>query len=277
MVPIAPGSDGGGSIRIPAAFCGLVGFKPSKGALPNPHAAIDRVGISAIGPLARTVADAAALTDVLAGGSAFARAAAAPALPGLRIRMVTTTPLGAVDREIAAAVTRAARTLESMGHHIEEAPAIQGTVDEFLPLMARMVANVPLVNVLGRALQPTTRWMRDRGRRTTQAQASAAYTLLRDRIVKAFGDADAWLTPTTPILAPEVGSYAALDGEGVFRKAALIGAFTAPFNASGQPAVSLPAGRSSTGVPIGIQLVGRPSGDLALWSLASAYFSAASA
>ena len=270
MLPIAPGSDGGGSIRIPASFCGLVGVKAGRGTLPHPYDLIDRIRISAIGPLAHTVRDAAALMDVLVGRRSFTPrpapdsflAACAPPSKALRVRVLRTSPHATVDVDVDACVVRAARALESAGHHVDEAPPLDGDIDEFIPLMARMVANIPVPPFLNRVLQPTTVWLRGRGK-------TALRIALAERVFAWFGDADAWITPTVATTAPRVGSFADLDGEGVFRAAAPIGAFTAPYNVSGQPAASVPAGRSSGGLPIGVQIVGPMQGDKTVLALAT--------
>jgi amidase len=278
MLPVAPGSDGGGSIRIPASFCGLVGVKAARGTLPHPYDLVDRIRISAIGPLARTVRDAAALMDVLAGRplhagaprpGSFLAACEAPPRP-LRVRVLRRSPLAAVDPDVDACVVRAARALESLGHAVDEAPPLAADIDEFVPLMARMVANVPVPPFLVGLLQPTTRWMRALGKRVTNAEARTLRETLERRVLAWFGDADAWITPTVGTTAPRVGAFAGLDGEGVFRAAASIGAFTAPYNVSGQPAASVPAGRSRDGLPIGVQVVGPPAGDRLVLAVAAA-------
>jgi amidase len=278
MVPIAPGSDGAGSIRIPASFCGLVGHKPTRGALPNPYAAFDPTGISVIGPLAHTVRDAAALMDVLAGRFHYRvkpprdsfLAACDEAIEPLRVRVLVRSPLvGDVEPEIEAAVRRAAKLLEDAGHHVEDGDVIDGDVDDFLPLMARMVASVPVLPLTERLLQPTTRWMRDVGKRTKPAFADERRDDLSRRVLEWFGTAEVWLTPTVPVSPPVVGSFAGLGGEELFRKIAPLGAFTAAFNVSGQPAISLPFGRTSDGLPIGVQLVGRMNADRLLLKLAA--------
>lgn len=275
MLPIAPGSDGGGSVRIPASFCGLVGMKPARGTLPHPYTAVDKRRISSTGPLARDVRDAAALTDVLAERpiadgrkDSFLAACDEPVRSGLRIALLTKTPLTETEPEIAAATERVAKQLSSMGHHIEAGAPLDGSIDEFLPLMARMVANVPLVGLFSDRLEPTTRWLRDIGKKVDPKGLEAAHAELERRILDWFGDYDLWLTPTIPVSPPKVGSFQALDGEGVFRAAAPIGAFTAPFNVTGQPAISIPAGVSSEGFPIGAQLVGRMGSDRLLISIA---------
>jgi amidase len=283
MLPIAPGSDGAGSIRIPAALCGLVGFKPGRDVVPDPYATYDRARVAALGPIAHTTREAALLLDALTGrpyvtkqpaADSFAAAQAAPPRRGLRIRLVRRSPLAGVvvDPDIDAAVVRAARALEAMGHHVEEGEPLMGDLEEFLPVMARMVANVPIVPGTERLLEPTTRWLRDRGKQLSVADALAAGRALGGRVLDWFGDLDALLTPTTPFPAPRIGDYAGVadDGEAMFRAVAPIGGFTAPFNVSGQPAVSIPGGRTRDGLPIGIQLVGRRHGDRALLGLAAA-------
>jgi amidase len=277
MLPIAPGSDGGGSIRIPASFCGLVGMKAGRGTLPHPYDMIDRVRISAIGPLARTVRDAAALMDVLAGRSTYTApdstdsflAACGRPPDRLRIRVLRRSPHADVDPQVDECVVRAARLLETLGHHVDEASPIAADIDEFIPLMARMVANVPVPPFMNRLLQPTTRWLRARGKHLSNAEAAALRAALEVRVLEWFGDADAWITPTVATTAPRVGAFDGLDGEGVFRAAAPIGAFTAPYNVSGQPAASVPVGRSSAGLPIGLQIVGRMQGERTVLGLAA--------
>jgi amidase len=282
MLPIAPGSDGAGSIRIPAALCGLVGFKPGRGVVPDPYATYDRARVAALGPIAHTTREAALLLDALTGRPYVTKqpaadsfvAALAPPRRGLRIRMIRRSPLAGVvvDPDVDAAVVRAARALEAMGHHVEEGEPLMGDLEEFLPVMARMVANVPIVPGTERLLEPTTRWMRERGKRLSVADALAAGRALGGRVLDWFGDLDALLTPTTPFPAPRIGDFAGVagDGEAMFRAVAPIGGFTAPFNVSGQPAVSIPGGRTRDGLPIGIQLVGRRHGDRALLGLAAA-------
>jgi amidase len=271
LIPIAPGSDGGGSIRIPAALCGLVGWKTSRGALPNPFGALDRVGISALGPIARTPRDAAALGDVLAGGAGARYAGACDdPVPPLRVRVVAASPLVDVDPEVAAATAAVARRLAAAGHAVDEAPPLDGAIDDFLPIMARMVARVPLVLGMARRVQPSTRWLHGVGRAVSREAYRDAAARLGRRVLAWFGDADVVVTPTVGQLPPRVGAFAGLGGEATFRAMAPLGAFTAPFNVSGQPAISIPAARSRSGLPIGVQLVGRPGADRLLLALAEA-------
>lgn len=270
LIAIAPGSDGGGSIRIPAAFCGLVGVKPSRGAVPNPYGMLDPIGLSSLGPLAHSVRDAAALLDVLVERptGAFTRACETP-VPKLRVRVLTDPPLANLTTAPAhaAAAREVARRLDQLGHTVSDAPHLTGELERFLPLMARMVARVPLLPIMERSLEPTTRWLRAQGRGVTLSDVRAVADSLARDIDAWWGDADLVVTPTTAQPPPAVGSFAHLDGEATFRAAAALGAFTAPFNVTGQPALSLPF--PTTGLPIGVQLVGRRGADHLLLAVAA--------
>jgi amidase len=278
MLPIAPGSDGAGSIRLPASFCGLVGVKPGRGALFNEHLAVDMANVSGIGPLAHTVRDAAALMDVLDGRTlahepdGYLAAAGRPP-SRLRIRFAVKSHLCAVEPEIEAATLRAAKQLEALGHHIEGGPSPPTIVgDDFLPVMARMMANLPLPPFSSNRLQPTTRWMREIGKRWTKRDALARHAELQDRLDRWFadGDTDVWLSPTCGVPTPRVGQFEGLDGEATFRAVVPLGAFTAGFNITGQPALSLPAGLSRAGLPMGVQLAMKRGAEKTLLGLAGA-------
>jgi len=186
------------------------------------------------------------------------------------VRVLTRSPLVDVDPEVAAATTAVARRLEEAGHAVDEAPLMDGDVDEFLPIMARMVGQIPLVLGMARRMQPSTLWLHGVGRAVSRQACLAAGERLGRQVLGWFGDADIAVTPTVGLLPPRVGAFAGLGGEATFRAAAKLGAFTAPFNVSGQPAISIPAARSRTGLPIGVQLVGRPGADRTLLALAEA-------
>jgi amidase len=269
MLPLAAGSDGGGSIRIPASFCGLVGHKPTRDLVPNPHKTFEKVGISVVGPLARNVDDAAALLDLLVGPAPGretfleqARRAPAPWL----IRYALTSPIGPVDPVIARAVEKVARALADLGHHVEAGRGFEGKYEEFLPIFQYLAHATPIP--VEHVLEPLTRWLREGGRTVTLAHAVAQRELLERRAAAWFGDADVWLTPTVAQLAPAVGSWAGMSGEETMRAAAPLGALTCAFNASGQPATSVPVWDDASPVPIGVQLVGRAGQDARLLSLA---------
>ena len=273
-LPIAPGSDGGGSVRIPASFCGLVGIKSGRGTLHGYGPLLDPVGIASMGPLATTVRDAAAMFDVLAQQSPFDRdsylaACGSPLAPGLRVRVLRRSPVVEVDPEVDAAVVAAGRMLEGLGHRVDELDSFGATVDDFLPIMAFMAARVPMLPVMERVLEPTTRWLRAHGRDFTRRDVVAIGATMTKRISAWFGDADVIISPAVAELPPRVGSLDDGDGEARFRRAARLGAFTAPFNVSGHPAMSLPLARSRDGLPIGVQFVTRPRTERLLFALAS--------
>lgn len=268
MLPIAPGSDGAGSVRIPASFCGLVGVKPSRGLLVSPVARIDKQGISAVGPLARTVRDAAALLDVLAGTKRFLTACDAPPEPR-RVGLLMRSPFVEVDREVAAAVTRAARLLEAAGHHVEEIDFPSVDWEDFLAVMQRAAARAPLPRFLDRWMDPTTRWMRSAGRAVTEARAAELADEMSRTVLAWSARVDVLLTPTVGVLPPKIGAFEGLDGEPMLRAVLPFGAFTALFNVSGQPAMTVPVGRAEGGLPIGAQLVGAMHTDAELLALAT--------
>ncbi|HEY8377512.1 MAG TPA: amidase family protein, partial [Nannocystis sp.] len=174
--------------------------------------------------------------------------------PRLRIKFAVDSPVAAAEPEWAAATRAVGAALAGAGHHVEEAEMARGTIEDFLPIYQRMLAEVPGVRL--DRLQPATRWLVEAGRRNSPALAHAAYEALRARVLAWFGDAELVLTPAVVGPPPPIGAYAGPDGEAVFRAYAVYGAFTAPFNVSGQPAVVLPVARSREGLPIAVQLVG---------------------
>ncbi len=254
MVPIAHGSDGAGSIRIPASLCGLYGFKPSRGLVPEPVGRADPRGLAVNGPLARTVDDARAMLEVLSGQSL-----AAPPSGRLKVRVATGSPLGPSDPEIVAAVRRVAALLAERGHQVSDAPGLSAELDEFLPLWQRAIARAPVP--LPSRLQPVTRWLRDGGKILDPGSVDAAQDKLTARILDWFGDADLMLTPGVPVRPPAIGAWKELAPREMFARAAELGAFTAPFNITGQPAAAVPAGVGSWGVPIAVQLAGKVGAD----------------
>lgn len=270
MLPIAPGSDGAGSVRIPAAYCGLFGFKPSRGLVVAPHARIDPNGMVVSGPLARTVADAAALLDVLAAQSMTAEdsfsTAQAITPESLKIRMCMQPPMGETDAEFIAPIQALADVLRGLGHTVEETDPPAASLAEFEPIYAHLFSQIP---VLAKSkLQPVTRWFRTVGKTFTAADAQRAHAVLSERIAGWMGDADVLLSPTTAIPPPRVGAFAELDPAAMWQAISPIGVFTAGFNVSGQPAATIPVGHTQVGLPIGAQLVGREGADRALFALA---------
>jgi len=277
LLPIAQASDGAGSIRIPASFCHLVGFKPSRGVLPNFYKFFDPGGMTCVGSVSRTVEDTAAFFDVLVGraydprtppADSFLAACAQP--PGkLRIAFTTLSPLGEAEPHLCEAIRKAAEVLATMGHEVEERGAESGTVDEFIPIYAYMTSQIPVLRES--YLQAPVRWLRSVGRTYRKAEIMAMVTSIAGRVERWFGDYDVWISPTSPVAPPRVGAWDNLSGEDAFRAAAMLGANTAVFNLSGQPAVSLPFGHTEENLPIGVQLSARRGQDRLLMALAKQF------
>lgn len=271
MLPLAPASDGAGSIRIPAAFCGLVGHKPTRGIVPNPHAPFEPLGLSVIGPHARSVEDAAALLDVLAprgprgDGAAWSDAIAAEPR-SLRVRFTCENPVIECDLRVRRAVERVMQTLAALGHRGDEGAPFEGTVDEFVPMFRFLARGMKVP--FDQHVQPSTRYLRDPMRAATIEQALAARELFRARVDRWMREVDVYVTPTVGALAPEVDRYDLRDGERLFNEIAPLGAFTAAINASGNPATSIPVLLEDAPVPIGVQLVGHRGDDATVLSLA---------
>lgn len=277
LLPIAQGSDGGGSIRGPSAFCHLFGIKPSRGRVPNSFGREDKEIIYSSGPIARSVEDAAAMLDILAGldvgrphwapapAKKYRESSALP-MPRLKIRFATRAPIGQTDPEIAAAVERAARVLEGLGHEVEPGELPECTLEEFLPVWQDLVASIPFVR--WSLAQPITRWLVEGNKGLRPGMAQARRRELEARFLSVFEQADVWLTPTTPVAAPQVGAFANRPPDEAFADAARIGAFTAAFNVTGQPAANVPIGLNSAGLPMGLQVAGRRFADEVVLSVA---------
>jgi amidase len=234
--------------------------------LVNPHRAIDRLELAVCGPLAKTTADAAAMLDILRERSAPSLLHGLDRPPRrLRIKFAPHSPLMQSDPEIATAVLRVAKALAALGHDVDEAPWYDGTVDDFLPLWRSLAARAPIL--LPHKLQPMTKWLRDAGRQTTDAEVDWAFSHFGTKTVRWFGDADIWLSPTTPIFAPPIGSLDRDTPRATFDAVAPLGYMTAIFNVTGQPAASVPMGLSRAGLPMGAHLVGRVGQDRALLAL----------
>jgi amidase len=291
LVPFAQGSDGGGSIRIPAAVNGLVGIKPARGRVSNAPSGSEVTGLVTHGPLARTVRDAAAMLDAMAGpelgdptwapplpaGDTFL--AAADRSPGrLRIAVLTESPMGesVLEPEIAATLDDAARLLAGLGHDVEEAPAgLLGP--EVMPAFERVWAlsgatlQVPPERV--GELRPLTRELRARGLALSARDAMAALAALRSfarRFLRATAGFDVLLAPITTMTPRPVGWFDADgDGAGDFERNKRYAAFPALANVTGQPALSVPLHWTADGLPVGSMLTGRPADESTLISLAA--------
>jgi amidase len=272
MLPIAQGSDGGGSIRIPASLCGLVGYKPTQGVIENPFGMTDADIIWTCGPVARTVADATAMVDAMidrpADGVGYFDLSRRP-LRRLRVNVATDTHIVPTEPDIRAEVLRVAKMVADLGHDVEQHPTLSGVdVEEFIPIWQKNVCRAPVLD--WSVTQPLTRWLAEGGKGLEVRDVAAKVSSICDRVMSIFGGADIWILPTVSVSPFPIGTLDNLPPLDTFRKAAELGAFTAPFNVSGQPAISIPTGLSKKGHPIGVQLVGRKGEDGTILSLARA-------
>jgi amidase len=270
MAALALGSDGGGSIRIPAACCGLFGIKPGPGLVPiaGPHA-VHWFGLTACGPLARTVSDAALMLDVLAGTTGF-REPHPPHAP-LRIAYSARHPITGVKiaPAVKAALDDAAGLLRGAGHELVQASPT------YSPALGLRFNNRWLAGIAqdahglnASALEANTRQMARLGNRLARRVRPAAADPFTAQMARWFTGYDILMTPTLTKAPFPVGKW---TGKGWL--ATMLGVagwiYTPQWNIAGLPAASVPFGRDADGLPIGIQLIGPAGTDSVLLSLAA--------
>ncbi|MGD1173168.1 amidase [Mycobacterium seoulense] len=289
MVPAALGTDGGGSVRIPAACCGLVGLKGQRGWIStkqSPERAYRFHGLHHIGALARSVADAALLHDAMAGAEPNDEIPPAPSAPPLtdavsrpprRLRIAMSfkpvVPVP-VSEEVRRPVLETAELLRSLGHEVVErdpryppaailsvfALMMHGLADEIARLPTPELLE-PRIRAEGRTARLVPDWLAHR--------ALAARDRMSERGLRPIADCDVLMTP---VLAKPPVPVGHLEGIGPTRAMARVLAFmpfTPPQNYTGQPAMSIPAGVSADGLPGAVHLVGRPHDGSTLVSLAA--------
>jgi len=280
MAPIAHGSDGGGSIRIPASCNGLVGLKATRGRVTN--GTMDLEGLATNGVLTRSVADTAAALDVLARHDpaawwspptperSFAGAMTTAAPAGLRIGALARSPIEglSVDPACGAAVDTTLRALEALGHDVVDTPLPLPAADELITAFTTLwnvgAAGIPLAEP--DRVEPLNRALRDAARTIdswTFAEALATTQLLSRRIVEGFvAGFDLLVTPTMACLPPPIGAWrAGTDDDPMMAllNSYPMAVFTSLFNVTGQPAISLPLHHDdATGLPVGVQIVAAP-------------------
>ncbi|PWT76048.1 MAG: amidase [Proteobacteria bacterium] len=297
IVPAAHASDGGGSIRIPASCCGVFGVKPTRGRNPaGPDRGEGWSGMSTEHVISRSVRDSAAMLDLTSGPDVGAPYFAPPphrsfveelrVQPGaLRIGFAVRTPAGeAVSAECEAGLKDTARVLESMGHHLEETAldfvpeelgpgfrtVIAGNVRASVDIYAEKIGRPPRSQDFERIT-----WSFYEGGGTSSAgdYARAIQAIHRTgRLVARFFERyDLLLTPTLPQPPAKLGVFDmnTEDLDSYRRNIALFTAFTAPFNAAGNPAMSVPLHWNAAGLPIGMQIVARYGEEATLFRVAS--------
>ncbi len=284
LLPFAPGSDGGGSIRIPAAATGLVGLKPSRGRVPAQSGLTSLAGLPVGGALARSVADAALLLDAMVSPDGrdprHHQALWAPPSPDgaylgtavrgegrFQVAVMTTSPWDdafdvRVDPRLLGVLGETADLLATMGHGVDETSLPSSDYPAlFRTIWQAGAAGIPAETEAELALlEPITRWLVEQGRRVTARELSAALVGLaafERAVIERFSAFDAVLTPTLAMVPRPIGWYDAEDAERNFEQQCLYSPFTSFVNVAGLPAISLPVGEVD-GVPAGVQLIGRP-------------------
>nr|WTB34604.1 amidase [Streptomyces sp. NBC_00830] len=292
LVPAALGSDGAGSVRIPAAWTHLIGIKPQRGRISvHPHHDAFQ-GLTVNGPLARTVADAALLLDAVAGAHPgdlhrpppVAASAAAGRDPGrLRIALAWRPPLtltrSAPHPAVRRAVTALAEALARLGHHVEEARPRYGLIGlGFVPRATAGIAELAALHPDPALLDPRTRSALRTGTRLggRVVRAARAREVRQHRRIgglfrtsPARAGYDVLLTPTTAAPPPRIGTF---DGLSAWRTDVAIAEacpYAWPWNVLGWPGINVPAGFTPDGLPVGAQLLGPSRSEELLISLAA--------
>jgi amidase len=292
LLPFAPGSDGGGSVRIPAAATGLVGLKPSRGRVPALSGFGGLAGLVTAGPLARTVADAALLLDALTASGRGAWATAPPTWDGgaflnaavrgegrFSIGVSRFTPWGTdydvvVAPEADEALQVALRELDALGHGVEELSfdPEPGYGPAFRAVWQAGASALPLDEAKLALVEPLTRWLVETGRRLSARELTEALAFLAGferRFLARAARVDVVVTPAMALTPRPLGWYDAEDGERNFAQQVLYTPFTSMVNVSGLPAISLPVHVTAEGLPMGVQLIARPGREDVLLALAA--------
>ena len=289
LAPAAQGSDGGGSIRIPASVCGLFGIKPSRGRISGGPLMPDLSGLSTDGPITRTVEDAALLLDVMscnypgdmylmpslpAGESFLGHARREPGKLRIGRSMTNVVPGAVVHDDCAAAYEDASKLLAELGHEVEDVklPLGSDVVPMFELLWYSMATLAPIAPEQEEQLLPLTAYLRERGLKVSASELIFAQAYLQSVMRPAMATMngyDAFLSPTLASPPVPVGYFDEVDPAENFERQKRFTPYTALYNISGQPAVSLPLHWNSDGLPVGVMLAGRMGDEATLISLSA--------
>lgn len=283
------GSDTGGSIRIPAAVCGIVGIKPTYGRVSRFGAIPLAWSIDHVGPLAKCVQDAAILLGAMAGPDpqdpatsqepvTDYAAALTGEIGGLRVGLPRNYFFDNVDGEILAAVQASVRRLESLGAHIVQLPLphldLCPALEAHITLAEATSYHEPYLSGRAQDYSGAVRTNLEAGRyllATDYVKSQRARTLLQEVFAEALRQVDVIVSPTLPAFPPPVGEVWVQSGELREHVIDAFLRFNIPFNLTGLPAISLPCGFSSAGLPIGLQFAGRAFDEATVLRAAHAY------
>ena len=293
MGPLAVGTDGGGSIRIPSSFCGAFGLKPSYGRVPRGPGLPDWQTLSHTGPITRTVTDAALMLETIAGRDdrdinslPETKLEYLPFLEGdlkgLRVGWSADLGYALIDPEVLAITTTALGVFESLGAEVEEAGLeLENQGRTFSIIWGVTIASevADKLEEWREAMNPQLVQMVERGinvRAIDYAYAAQARKEFWSTIQPLFEKYDVLLTPSTAVPAFDVSTYQVTEIAGIKGTPALDWTpFTYPFNFTGQPAASVPCGWTEEGLPVGLQIVGRRFADATVLKVAAAFEHAA--
>lgn len=291
LFTLAQGTDAGGSIRIPASCCGLVGFKPTRGLVSmDPAGPATWGGLLHNGPLARTVRDAAAMLDVMAApwpadrhrngewGSEFETACDRPTAKP-RIAYSTAVPDGEVDADVAASFAESLEVFRSLGAELVEAvPDFRPFAEPFMIIasvafagMGAEMTDDQIAQIGPKCLALMKRGWKYSGAAYYDAQLTAYHEA--SKVLAFWRDHDLLLTPTAPMVPPRLDEFPSTEEhDAKWAEYGYWETFTSPANITGQPAISLPCRPAkATRLPIGIQLMGRLGAEAEMLALAAAY------
>jgi aspartyl-tRNA(Asn)/glutamyl-tRNA(Gln) amidotransferase subunit A len=280
------GSDTGGSIRIPAALCGIVGLKPTFGRVSRYGVFPLAYNMDTVGPMTRTVRDTALIMNAIAGYdlrdpssvNCPAEDFSMSLEQGIRIGIPQEYFYDVIDSEVKESVYQATRVLEGLGAKVDEIsiPVLNHSITISGNILLTEAAEVHMENLRQRAddIGADVRARLETGAMTTAREyikAQRARRMFNQQIAETFQQYDLLLAPTEPIGAPMINEPTVQVGDKVQHKLALLPRLTRPFNICGVPTISVPCGFTSEGMPIGMQLAGRPFDDATVLKAAHAY------
>jgi aspartyl-tRNA(Asn)/glutamyl-tRNA(Gln) amidotransferase subunit A len=288
LVPAALGSDTGGSIRLPAHFCGVTGFKPTNNRVSRANAMPLSFTLDTVGPLAQTAEDCALILATIAGPDPLdPTTAGAPAWDaeraarppgGLKIGVPTRFYVDDLEADVAAALDATIKTLESLGARVVKVDLPDQTLVSAAALVVLAVeatsCHAPWLRTRAADYGPQVRARLENGLAYSAVEYLEALRRRGPALaahLEALGDVDVVLAPASRAVAPTLAETDVGAGPGAEAAIVALTRFMRPVNYLGLPVLSVPAGRSARGLPIGMQLIGRPFGDETLAALGTAF------